>query len=215
MPSARSLLFRRGKGGKTLLVALHSDARAALAEHLLRGRPALVRAVDPEADPGYLFPSERDHRLPLGMNALSLMLTRRHHASVDSGPVDGVTVEACDPCFWVAPDPVRVQRTLASPTALAPEGKPRLTSLRRVARRPRVSGLSLVLWSLPGNTHCRAGRAPFVTRQGFEAGRPSRRHGDLLSGLDPSSCHRRTGDDASSSPPPDRVRPWPDARPGR
>jgi len=86
----RSLLrFRRGKGGKTLLVALHSDARAALHEYLAHGRPTLVRDTDPPSDPGYLFPSERDHRRPLGMNALSLMLTRRYHAGGGTLPYFG------------------------------------------------------------------------------------------------------------------------------
>jgi integrase len=66
------LRFWRGKGGKTLLVALHPDARAALELYLTEGRPVLVAAAASEPDPGYLFPSERDRRQPLGMNALSL-----------------------------------------------------------------------------------------------------------------------------------------------
>jgi len=77
----RSLLrFWRGKGAKTLLVTLHPDARVAVDRYLTEGRPQLVRATESAPDPGYLFPSERDRRRPLGMNALSLMLTRRYHA---------------------------------------------------------------------------------------------------------------------------------------
>ena len=79
--AGRSLLrFRRGKGGKTLLVALHPDAGAAIGRWLADGRPALVGALGPADDPGWLFPSDRDKRRPLGMNALSLMLTRRYRA---------------------------------------------------------------------------------------------------------------------------------------
>lgn len=86
----RSLLrFRRGKGGKTLLVALHPDARAALERYLADGRPALVGALEPLDDPGYLFPSDRDRRRPLGMNAVSLMLTRRYHAGGGTLPYFG------------------------------------------------------------------------------------------------------------------------------
>jgi len=86
----RSLLrFRRGKGGKTLLVALHPDARAELDRYLTDGRPVLVGATATAPDPGYLFPSERDHRRPLGMNALSLMLTRRYHAGGGTLPYFG------------------------------------------------------------------------------------------------------------------------------
>ena len=86
----RSLLrFRRGKGGKTLLVALHPDARGALERYLADGRPILVGDIAAAPDPGYLFPSERDHRRPLGMNALSLMLTRRYHAGGGTLPYFG------------------------------------------------------------------------------------------------------------------------------
>jgi integrase/recombinase XerD len=81
--------FRRAKGGKTLELALHRDTRSALETYLTRGRPALVRASDPHADPGYMFPSERDRRRPLGMNALSLMLTRRYHAGGGTLPYFG------------------------------------------------------------------------------------------------------------------------------
>jgi integrase/recombinase XerD len=86
----RSLLrFRRGKGGKTLLVALHRDARTALETYLANGRPALVGDTATDADQGYLFLSDRDHRRPLGMNTLSLMLTRRYHAGGGSLPYFG------------------------------------------------------------------------------------------------------------------------------
>lgn len=86
----RALLrFLRGKGGKTLLVRLHPDVRTALETYLADGRPALVGDTTTHADPGYLFVSERDHRRPLGMNALSLMLTRRYHAGGGSLPYFG------------------------------------------------------------------------------------------------------------------------------
>ena len=86
----RSLLrFLRGKGGKTLLVRLHRDARTALETYLANGRPALVSDTATDADQGYLFLSDRDHRRPLGMNALSLMLTRRYHAGGGSLPYFG------------------------------------------------------------------------------------------------------------------------------
>ena len=86
----RALLrFWRGKGGKTLLVTLHPDARAALERYLSEGRPALVGATASAPDPGYLFPSERDGLQPLGMNALSLMLTRRYHAGGGTLPYFG------------------------------------------------------------------------------------------------------------------------------
>lgn len=78
----RSIIrFRRAKGGKTLEIALHSKARAVLAEYIERGRPTLVDPLRPAGDPGYLFPSWRGAgSRPLGMGALSLMLTRRHRA---------------------------------------------------------------------------------------------------------------------------------------
>src|SRR5450759_4689635 len=77
--------FRRGKGGKTLDVALHSDTRAALAAYLERGRCARVghspAEPGPIEDAGWLFLSARaGEPRPLTMNALSLMLTRRYHA---------------------------------------------------------------------------------------------------------------------------------------
>jgi integrase len=88
-PERALLRFRRGKGGKTLLVALHPDARTAVESYLADGRPALVGNASNTADPGYLFLSDRDHRRPLGMNALSLMLTRRYHAGGGSLPYFG------------------------------------------------------------------------------------------------------------------------------
>ena len=76
--------FRRGKGGKTLDVALQPETRAALSAYLERGRPILVEQTraDAEADPGWLFVSacQSDGVQPLSMNAVSLMLTRRYHA---------------------------------------------------------------------------------------------------------------------------------------
>ena len=69
--------FRRAKGAKTLEVTLHSDARTALERYLADGRPALVGS---DADRGFLFPALNGAGAPLGMNALSLMLTRRYHA---------------------------------------------------------------------------------------------------------------------------------------
>lgn len=75
------ICFRRAKGGKTLEVALHADARGAIDDYLDRGRPALVARAGLGADDGILFPSAaRDGTAPLGANALSLMLTRRYHA---------------------------------------------------------------------------------------------------------------------------------------
>jgi integrase/recombinase XerD len=74
--------FRRAKGGKTLELALHAETRAALVEHLERGRAAFLPA-SPAAgdDPGWLFLSHAGGGpRPLSMNALSLMLTRRYHA---------------------------------------------------------------------------------------------------------------------------------------
>ena len=74
--------FRRAKGGKTLELALHSETKAALAAYLERGRASFLpdspASID---DPGWLFLSWRAcEPRPLTMNALSLMLTRRHHA---------------------------------------------------------------------------------------------------------------------------------------
>src|ERR1035437_1248806 len=77
--------FRRGKGGKTLDVALQPETRAALLAYLERGRPPLVEQTRAaaDADPGWLFVSAcgSDGVQPLSMNAVSLMLTRRYHAS--------------------------------------------------------------------------------------------------------------------------------------
>jgi integrase/recombinase XerD len=76
--------FRRGKGGKTLDVALQPETRAALLAYLERGRPPLVEQTSAtgEGDPGWLFISacQSDGAQPLSMNAVSLMLTRRYHA---------------------------------------------------------------------------------------------------------------------------------------
>jgi integrase len=76
--------FRRGKGGKTLDVALQPETRRALLAYLEVGRPLLVEQAraDGEADPGWLFVSacQSDGVQPLSMNAVSLMLTRRYHA---------------------------------------------------------------------------------------------------------------------------------------
>jgi integrase/recombinase XerD len=78
----RSLIrFVRAKGGKTLEVALHADARQTVSEYLRLGRPPLLARSAAGADAGILFPSAAgDGRAPLGANALSLMLTRRYHA---------------------------------------------------------------------------------------------------------------------------------------
>ena len=69
--------FRRAKGDKTLEIALHSSARAAIEAYLAAGRPVMVKAA---TDRGYLFPSRARAAAPLSMNALSLMLTRRYRA---------------------------------------------------------------------------------------------------------------------------------------
>jgi integrase len=69
--------FVRAKGDKTLEVALHPDARAAILDYLECGRPSLAGAGP---DHGYLFLSHHGDGAPLGMNALSLMLTRRYRA---------------------------------------------------------------------------------------------------------------------------------------
>ena len=50
-PGRSVLRFRRGKGGRTLEVALHPDAGAAIGRWLADGRPALVGALDPADDP--------------------------------------------------------------------------------------------------------------------------------------------------------------------
>jgi len=83
----RSIIrFRRAKGAKTLMITLHPDARSALATYLAEGRPALAGTG---ADRGFLFPAQRGAGAPLGMNALSLMLTRRYHAGGGSLPYFG------------------------------------------------------------------------------------------------------------------------------
>jgi site-specific recombinase XerD len=88
--------FRRAKGGKTLEIALHDDARAALVRYLECGRPALLagsartRPVAAMDDPGWLFVAWGDRSgQPLSANALSLMLTRRYHAGGGSVRVFG------------------------------------------------------------------------------------------------------------------------------
>jgi integrase/recombinase XerD len=69
--------FVRAKGAKTLEVALHTEARAALEAYLVEARAALL---GPHADTGYLFPANYGAGEPLGANAVSLMLTRRYRA---------------------------------------------------------------------------------------------------------------------------------------
>lgn len=88
------ILFRRAKGSKTLEVALHPSARAALLDYIDRGRPRLVAASsDGAGPPGSepLFVSTADRRLPaaLSMNALSGMLTRRYHLGNGTLPYFG------------------------------------------------------------------------------------------------------------------------------
>jgi site-specific recombinase XerD len=85
------ILFRRAKGDKTLEIALHADARAAVEEYLVHGRPWLVQAVaEIGQDPGFLFPAGGSRgRAPLSMNALSLMLTRRYRAGGGTLPYFG------------------------------------------------------------------------------------------------------------------------------
>jgi integrase len=87
---ARSVIrFRRAKGGRTLEVALHADARTALLDYLSRGRPELVNSSD-DSDSGVLFPSRKGEGIqPPGMNAVSLMLTRRYHAGGGTLPYFG------------------------------------------------------------------------------------------------------------------------------
>jgi integrase len=77
--------FRRAKGGKTLLIALHEETREALAAYLDGGRSALLGHSAADAgsadDPGWLFLSAGvGEPRPLTMNSLSLMLSRRYHA---------------------------------------------------------------------------------------------------------------------------------------
>jgi site-specific recombinase XerD len=85
---ARAVIrFRHAKGGKTLEIALHGDARLAIVRYLEFGRPALLagsartRAIETSTDPGWLFLAWGDRSgHPLSTNAMSLMLTRRYHA---------------------------------------------------------------------------------------------------------------------------------------
>jgi site-specific recombinase XerD len=79
--------FRHAKGGKTLEIALHDDARLAMVRYLEYGRPALLagsartRPIEPSTDPGWLFLAWGDRSgHPLSADATSLMLTRRYHA---------------------------------------------------------------------------------------------------------------------------------------
>jgi len=75
---ARGLIrFVRAKGGKTLEVALHRQARNALEAYMTNARAALLGA---HRDTGYLFPANNGAGEPLGANAVSLMLTRRYRA---------------------------------------------------------------------------------------------------------------------------------------
>jgi len=84
-----TLLFRRAKGGKTLEVALHSEAREAVTRYLEHGRPTLLAGATD--DPGYLFLSARHDGgpQPLTRNSLSLMLRRRYHAGGGTLPTFG------------------------------------------------------------------------------------------------------------------------------
>jgi integrase/recombinase XerD len=88
------IVFRRAKGAKTLMIALHQDPRAALSAYLDHGRAALLdpSPIDagPTDDPGWLFLSAGlgDPR-PLTMNSLSLMLTRRYRAGGGTLPYFG------------------------------------------------------------------------------------------------------------------------------
>jgi site-specific recombinase XerD len=68
------------------MITLHPDARTALETYLAEGRPALA---GPGADAGFLFPAQRGAGAPLGMNALSLMLTKRYHAGGGTLPYFG------------------------------------------------------------------------------------------------------------------------------
>src|SRR5665811_41801 len=88
------IVFRRAKGAKTLLIALHQDPRAALAAYLDRGRAALLGPslidLGPTDDPGWLFLSAgAGEPRPLTMNSLSLMLSRRYRAGGGTLPYFG------------------------------------------------------------------------------------------------------------------------------
>jgi integrase len=89
----RVVRFRRAKGGKTLEVALHPAAADAVTSYLARGRPALVAPAAGGLEPpptAILFPSlAGDRSRPLSMNAVSLLLTRRYHASGGTLPYFG------------------------------------------------------------------------------------------------------------------------------
>jgi integrase/recombinase XerC len=80
------IVFRRAKGAKTLVVALHPLARQAIVTYLDRGRAGLVRPAD---DAGWLFPAAHGHGRPLNANGLSLMLRRRYRAGGGTLPTFG------------------------------------------------------------------------------------------------------------------------------
>jgi integrase len=73
--------FRRAKGGKTIELALHQHAAAAIERYLREGRPGLVRGVAgaTSSPDDVLFVSVHEPA-PLSMNAFSLMLSRRYRA---------------------------------------------------------------------------------------------------------------------------------------
>jgi|BarGraNGADG00212_2_1021979.scaffolds.fasta_scaffold10815_3 integrase/recombinase XerD len=88
------IVFRRAKGAKTLLIALHQDPRAAIAAYLNHGRGALLGPslidLGPTDDPGWLFLSAgAGEPRPLTMNSLSLMLSRRYRAGGGTLPYFG------------------------------------------------------------------------------------------------------------------------------
>jgi transposase len=76
--------FRRGKGGKTLDVALHPETRAALSAYVERGRPTLLgrspAALGSTDDPGWVFlvgPSNRAGQMVLRPSGV-----RRHDPAI-------------------------------------------------------------------------------------------------------------------------------------
>jgi integrase/recombinase XerD len=86
--------FRRAKGAKTLEVALHREAAAAVARYLAFGRPTLVSGrseIGSAPRSGFLFLSSRRAfgPQPLSMNAVSGMLSRRYHAGGGTLPSFG------------------------------------------------------------------------------------------------------------------------------
>jgi site-specific recombinase XerD len=88
------ILFRRAKGAKTLEIALHPSARAALLRYVERGRPALVigpsaGATPAGSEPLFVSTSRRAVPTPLSMNALSGMLTRRYRQGGGTLPYFG------------------------------------------------------------------------------------------------------------------------------